>query len=102
VTRPRGAGAGTGGGGERALVGAGSGRKELQQLDEFGVGLSDRVALPVVTVRVRDPDGVAPVDLDVLDQRVVDERLQPTEPEERRHDGRGDCHLGLDRPWIES
>ena len=76
---------GRGGGGEGPLVADRARGEELQQLDQLGVGVGHRRARRLAAVGVGDPHLVAAVDLDVLDARVVDQRLQPAQPEQGRH-----------------
>ena len=67
-------------------------------LDELLVGVRDRRAWFLAAVGVGHPDLVVPVDLDVLHQRVIDQRLQPAQAEQGRHDGLGDGELLIHGP----
>jgi len=53
-----------------------------------------------VAVREADEDLVAAVDVDVLDIGVLQERLEPADPEQRRVDGGGGRLLLLGGLWA--
>ena len=72
--------------------------EELQELDELVVGVRDRRTGLLAAVGVGHPDPVVAVDLDVLHVRVVDQRLQPAQPEQRRHHRVGERELLLHAP----
>lgn len=69
--------------------------EDLDELDELLVGLGDGIALGLLAVGVADEDLVVPVDVDVLDLGVVQQRLQTPHPEERGVHGGGVLLLGL-------
>ena len=71
--------------GEGPLGATGTRGQQLQQLDELVVGVRDRRPWFLAAIGVADPDLVAAVHLDVLHTRVVHQRLQPSQPEQRRH-----------------
>jgi hypothetical protein len=68
---------------------AGAGGQERQRLDQLLVAVGDRRAGPDPAVAVDQVHPVAAGDLDVLHIRVVHERLQPAQPEQRVEDGCG-------------
>ena len=57
--------------------------EHLDQLDQFLVGLGHRLAHDLAAVGVAEEHPVAAVDVDVLDLRVVQQRLEPADAEQR-------------------
>src|SRR6266568_3986426 len=68
-------------------------------IDQRPIGACDRGALLDGAVGVVEPDLVAAVDVDVLDLRVVQQRLQPAQPEQLGLDCRCERALGLLVQW---
>ena len=65
--------------------------QHLDEFDQLLVGLGDRLVQLLAAVGVADEDPVAAVDVDVLDVGVVEQRLQPADPEQRGVDRRRRC-----------
>jgi hypothetical protein len=72
---------------ELPRVHLGARREEDEEVDELPVGVGDGRTTYEPAVGVLQPHVVMAEDRHVLDTWVVDERLQPTEPEQRIEDG---------------
>src|SRR6185369_441859 len=80
---------------ERPAGQARVGGQRLDQLNEFLVAVRDRVGQYLPAVGAGQEHPVAPVDVDVLDLRVVQQRLEPAHSEQRSMDGGGELFLLL-------
>ncbi len=78
---------------ERPAGQAGVRAEGLDQLDQLVVAVRDRLADDLTAIRVLDEDLVAAVDVDVLDIRIVQQRLQPADAEQRGMDTGGEVLL---------
>ena len=83
------------GGVERPAGQARVGGECLDQLDQFLVAFGDRLGHHLPPVGVAEEHPVAAVDVDVLDLRVLQQGLQPADPEQRGVDGGGELFLLL-------
>lgn len=72
---------------ERARIGLGAGPDEGQKLLQLTIGLGNRRTLTQAAVLILQEHAVAAVHLDVLDALVLEEGLEPAEPEHRIEDG---------------
>ena len=70
-----------------------SGRRRPQHLGELGIRVGGRLDTLLGPVCVGDPHAVAPVDIDVLDVTIVDQRLKPSQTEQGVEHGTGDTLL---------
>ncbi len=80
---------------ERPAGQAGVGGEHLDQLDQFVVVLRHGLDHHLAPVRVADEHPVAAVDVDVLDVRAIQQRLQPPDAEQRGVDRGGEIFLFL-------